>query len=137
AAANQGYGTSQGSGGPRPPGPGEREGPPERSIARGVLPSSFPPHHGHHPVPSDRQGERVRRDRQAGRRGSLRPGGSAPPRHRQGPDRDGPQPATRVEERGPPHPRPSREGTPEVRPEEGREGAAVLEALVAGSFDRG
>ena len=57
--------------------------------------------------------------------------GRPPPRHRPGPRRARPRAPGHAEEGRLPHPRRPREGEQEVRPEEGPQGAAVLQALTA------
>ena len=75
----------------------------------------------------------LRRRRHARRRRLLRPGRRPAPRHRPGAHRARPRAARRAEEGRLPHPRRPREGIQEVRPQEGPQGAAVLEALIPAS----
>ena len=75
----------------------------------------------------DRRG--LRRRRHHRRRRPHRPGRRPAPRHRPGARRARPRAARRAQEGRLPHPRRPREGVEEVRPQEGPQGSAVLEAL--------
>ena len=96
-----------------------------------VLPDPDAPGHrqGAAAAHADRRGLRRRRD--ARRRRRERSGRRDPPRHRPGARRARPRHARRAEEGRPAHARRAREGTAQVRPQEGPQGAAVLEAVDA------
>ena len=78
----------------------------------------------------------LRRRRHARRRRRHRPGRRPAPRHRPGAHRARPRAARRAQEGRLPHPRRPREGIQEVRPQEGPQGAAVLQALSRGTLGR-
>ncbi|CAA9255474.1 MAG: SSU ribosomal protein S9p (S16e), partial [uncultured Corynebacteriales bacterium] len=118
-------------GGDRPgaAGPGDRLVHPERPHHGRLLPQQGPP--AAHPRAAGHPGEEraVRRDRAAQGRRHHRPGrcaaaGDRPRAHRR---RDRRPPG--AEEGRLPHPRPPGQGAEEVRPEEGPQGTAVLQAL--------
>ena len=94
-----------------------------------VLPDPHAPGHrqGTAAAHADRRGLRRRRD--ARRRRGQWSGRRDPARHRPGPRHARPRYSRGVEEGWTPPARRSREGTPQVRPQEGAQGAAVLEAV--------
>ena len=83
------------------------------------------------PLRVDQHGRDLRHRRHPRRRRPLGPGRRPAPRHLPGPGRPRPRAAGRAQEGRLPHPRRPREGEQEVRPQEGAQGSAVLEALIA------
>ncbi|CAA9232776.1 MAG: SSU ribosomal protein S9p (S16e), partial [uncultured Acidimicrobiales bacterium] len=121
--------SSQGGGRPRPPARGDRDDHGEQAHLRRVLPLRDPPDGGHRAVAAHDHGGGLRRRRHHARRRHHRPGRRPAPRHRPGADRPRSRAPPRPQGGGLPHARCPREGVQEVRPQEGPQGAAVLQAL--------